>query len=250
MDKSRGESNRAGRSPANLSEGSDSRVGGVGEARPIHAQGDKALKLARADGTEIAIVRRALGGDLDAFERLIAMHRGAVVAHAYALVGDYHVAEDIAQEVFVKVYESLGDIKDPAKFKGWLSVIVRHTCADWARSRKKKDASLEAMKEAGLDVGEPSGGEVSAAIEWREEDRRILAALSELREDYREIIVMKYMGGMSYKEIAERLDMTVSAVGEKLSRVRGILRAKLEKKRVSRPPDDGTAAGAGEGCMS
>ncbi|MCX7804295.1 MAG: RNA polymerase sigma factor [Planctomycetota bacterium] len=254
MDKLRRRPNKADRSPANQSEGrsiSGDPGGEVGDgAQWVAEKGDKERKSVGTDDVEIALVRRALRGDLDAFEKLISRHRGAVVAQAYALVGDYHVAEDVAQEVFIKVYESLGDIKDPARFKGWLSVIVRHTCVDWARSYRKGDASLEAMKDAGMDVREPVGGEASATIEWREEDGRILAALAEMREDYREIIVMKHMEGMSYKEIAERLDMTVSAVGEKLSRVRGILKTKLEKKGVPRPVEGETMGDGGKGRMS
>jgi RNA polymerase sigma factor (sigma-70 family) len=208
--------NRPGKEPQGASESEDrSRTGDTGDSEAI-------------------LVRAAMKGDINAFEELIVRHRGAVVAQSYAVVGDYHVAEDLAQEAFVKAYESLADLKDPRKFAGWLSVIVRHTCVDWLRTRKG-EVSLEAMKDEGFEIKEPVGGEASLSVEDAEEDRKVLAAMAELREDYREILVMKHMENMSYREIADRLNMTVSAVGEKLSRVRGILKSKLEKKRVPRP---------------
>ena len=179
--------------------------------------------------TDSDLVERARGGDSDAFAELVGRYRNIVVGFSYNIVGDSHAAEDLAQETFIKAYGSLASLEDPAKFGSWLRVIARHTCMDHLRAQKG-DVSLETLRSSGLDPAEAGAKPVDREIIVEEEEHEILEALRELREDYREIIILKHIEELSYREIADITELSVSGVGEKLSRVRQMLKKILEKK--------------------
>ncbi|MBI3832457.1 MAG: RNA polymerase sigma factor [Planctomycetes bacterium] len=170
-------------------------------------------------------------GDTDAYNELVERFQNAARNRALSVVSDFQAAEDIAQDAFIKAYNALKDLEDPNKFAGWFLTIVHHTALDYVRARRE-GMSLETMKEQGFEAPRETRGEQIEKLEEREEDLRVLDALQDLRDDYREIIILKHVEELSYKEIADRLGMSVSAVGEKLSRVRALLKRRLEKKRV------------------
>jgi RNA polymerase sigma-70 factor (ECF subfamily) len=175
-----------------------------------------------------ALVGQARGGDREAYGQLVERYRSVVITSIYAVVRRREVAEDLAQECFIKAFAALGELRDPARFGGWLKTIASHTAADWLRARKS-EVNLDKLREAGAEPCAPPvrPGE---GIEDAEEEDAILTALSELREDYREIVVLKHLENYSYREIGELLGMSVTAVGEKLSRVRTMLRRKLKDR--------------------
>lgn len=175
------------------------------------------------------LVRQCIDGDPAAFERLVREHMNTVLGLAFNYVGNFSAAEDIAQETFAQAFQSLPKLRDGALFKIWLLKIARNKCIDAIR-RKPNWISLDQSRElhrevsqksiAGLDNPEPEFGE-----------DELIAAMGSLRDDYREIFVMKHIDNLSYKEISNILGMTVSAVGEKLYRVRSMLREKLQERR-------------------
>jgi len=189
---------------------------------------------------EIELVAKARGGDSDAFAELVRSYRNIVVGFAYNMVGDSFAAEDLAQETFIKAYASLATLEADEKFGAWLRVICRHTCMDHLRG-KKGEVSLETLRSGGLDPAETGVRPVDRKIIVEEEEGLILDALRELRDDYREIIILKHIEELSYKEIAKITGLSVSGVGEKLSRVRQMLKEVLderEKTGTKRPPDE------------
>jgi RNA polymerase sigma-70 factor (ECF subfamily) len=186
--------------------------------------------LARTDPELVAL---GIAGDTDAYGELIARHQYAARQLARRIVRDYQHAEDLAQEAFIKAYQSLADLKDPNRFGPWVGTILRHLALDFLRL-SKNTVSLESLREDGFEPEEAGLESVPETAEWQEEDRRVLEVLENLREDYREIIVLKHVERLSYKELASRLGMSVSAVGEKLSRVRALLKRRLEKQAVPR----------------
>ena len=183
--------------------------------------------------TDAELVRRALRGDRDAYGALVERYQGAAVAFAFAVVRDFHLAEDVAQEAFVRAYEALHTLRKPAHFGGWLRSIVRRTATDFLR-RHHWTASVEELRESGFDPAD-SSSDPASAVALSELHRIVLAVLAEMREDYREIIVLRHIEQRSYKEIADLLGMSVGAVGEKLSRVREILRRKLRRHLQNHP---------------
>jgi RNA polymerase sigma-70 factor (ECF subfamily) len=176
------------------------------------------------------LVELVLQGSEPAYNELVERYQNTARNRALAVVRDYQAAEDIVQDAFIKAYNALATLADPRRFSGWLFTIVQHTALDLVRSRKE-NMSLETMREQGFEAPRDSRGLQIEKLEEREDDLKLLDTLGQMRSDYMEIIVLKHVDKLSYKEIAERLNMSVSAVGEKLSRVRGILKRKLEKKQ-------------------
>jgi len=176
------------------------------------------------------LVQRCLDGDTGAFERLVREHMNTVLGLAYHYVGDFSVAEDVAQETFVQAFQSMNRLRNGARFKVWLLKIARNKCIDSLR-RTPRMVPLEGNKEVEREILLKSAApHVDPPYEFTEDD--LVDALKFLRRDYREIFVMKHVDNLSYKEISEILGMTVSAVGEKLYRVRSMLREKLENRKL------------------
>ncbi|HYG76056.1 MAG TPA: RNA polymerase sigma factor [Planctomycetota bacterium] len=182
----------------------------------------------RPDGE---LVTQAIAGDTEAYGELVNRYQHEVRNLARAIVKDFQNAEDLAQDAFIKAFHSLSDLKEPEKFGGWICTILRHTCLDFLRSGKH-NVSLEVLQEEGFEPSQEESERGVAKLESHEEEARTLEALINLREDYREIIILKHVEKMSYKDIAKRLNMSVSAVGEKLSRVRALLKRRLEKQQI------------------
>lgn len=182
------------------------------------------------------LVRRCIAGEPEAFDRLVREYMNTVLGLAYNYTGDYHTAQDLAQETFIQAFQSIEKLRDGSRFKIWLLRIARNKCIDHIR-RKPRWLSLDETRELRREAfskaaaaGEPDGGEG-----FTEED--LISVLQSLRKDYREIFVMKHIDNLSYREIAELLHMTVSAVGEKLYRVRSMIRERLmETKSGSNRP--------------
>jgi RNA polymerase sigma-70 factor, ECF subfamily len=181
--------------------------------------------------TDKELVLKAIEGNTEAYSELVNRYQNEVRSLARAIVRSHQSAEDLSQDAFIKAFHSLSDLKEPEKFGGWICTILRHTALDFLRASKNM-ASLETLQEEGFEPKLEAPELGASVLEAHEEESRALDALKNLREDYREIIVLKHVEKLSYKEIAKRLNMSVSAVGEKLSRVRSLLKRRLEKLPV------------------
>ena len=102
------------------------------------------------------LIRQCLNGDDGAFGFLVDKYKGAVNALAYRKIGNYHDAEEIAQETFLKAYQKLSTLKNPDGFAGWLYVICANCCRDWLRKRRKEKESVISLRRL-------SGDEVAAS---------------------------------------------------------------------------------------
>jgi RNA polymerase sigma-70 factor (ECF subfamily) len=176
------------------------------------------------------LVCRCIQGDPEAFDCLVRTYMNTVLGLAYNYVGNFHTAEDLAQETFIQAFQSISSLRDGTRFKVWLLRIARNKCIDYIR-RNPRWLSIDQDKELSREVALKA-----AVFPINAEDEassfsevNLMTALNSLRDDYREIFVMKHVDNLSYKEISDLLDMTVSAVGEKLYRVRSMIREKLEE---------------------
>ncbi len=195
---------------------------------PSPAGGYNPGRMPRERASDDEIAEKAVSGDRAAFEELVRRYMNIVVGFALSYTGDPFAAEDLAQESFIKAFESLRKLEDPSKFGGWLRVICRNTCADYVRSRRTP-VSLEALRASGQEPTDSSATPFED-VSGSETQSAVMREIASLREDYREIIVLRHIEDLSYKKIAALLGMSVSAVGEKLSRVRDILKRRLRKK--------------------
>lgn len=174
-------------------------------------------------------VARVLAGEPECFEALVRRFTRLGGAIAFGILGDYQLAEDVLQEAFFKAFRALSTLKDPGKFKVWFSGIVRSTALD--EFRKQQARGLKARPGGGLRDSEFEALDSSPLDRQVEEEvrQKVLETIGQLPEDDRLVIVLKYMEGLSYKELAEVLGSTVSAVESRLFRARQVLKSKLMK---------------------
>ncbi len=187
-------------------------------------------------------IDRVLSGDAKAFEGLVRKYSRMAGAIAYAIAGDFSAAEDIVQDAFLKAFCSLKNLRDQDRFKVWLAGIVRSRAIDWLRQRR--GARVVPFAQAFGGRSERAGSEEEDAeaarvcdpsppmdelFDKRELRQKILGALRSLSEEDRVVVSLKYMDGLSYREIAELTGATESAVESRLFRARQALRKKLDR---------------------
>jgi RNA polymerase sigma factor (sigma-70 family) len=183
------------------------------------------------------LVRRAQAGDELAFAELVRSHQDRAVAYATAILGDYQLAEDAAQEAFVGAYRDLRSLREPAAFARWLRTIVFKHCDRLTRGKRSPVSGLESA----LDVAspEPSPYEALETGEAHAALRKAIAALSHAEQ---QAVLLFYMGECSHTEIAAFLGVTSNAVKTRLYSARQRLRqhmADVETRlRVARPSSD------------
>ena len=97
----------------------------------------------RAD--DVTLIRRTLEGDQNAFTALVNKYQKRVHTLVWRKIGDFHIAEEITQDVFLKVYKKLSTLKPPEHFPGWLYVITTRHCIAWLRKKRRPTTSLDAM---------------------------------------------------------------------------------------------------------
>jgi RNA polymerase sigma-70 factor (ECF subfamily) len=180
-------------------------------------------------------------GDRFAFEILVRRHQDMVLNIVYRFIGNRTDAEDLAQEVFIRVWEAAGRYRPTAKFTTWIYRITANLCINElksARRRKRLQFSLSHEKRGGWTDEHPAfyAEKVRSPEELlldEEQKRLILAALQSLSDNQRMALVLKRYEGLSYAEIAQVLGKSVPAVDALLVRAKRNLRKKLashEKK--------------------
>jgi RNA polymerase sigma-70 factor (ECF subfamily) len=171
--------------------------------------------------------------DLEAFAELVTRYQRPVTALAYRYLGDEAEAEDLAQEAFLRVYRSRTGYEPRAKFSTWLYRIVVNVCLNAIRARKSRPLAAAGGVQDGNgrggfpevadeDVAAPTSG-----LEHEELAVKVKAAIDELPESQKLAILMNKYQDMSYREIADAMDLTVMAVKSLLTRARVNLRNKL-----------------------
>ncbi len=165
------------------------------------------------------------------WEDIVRQHSARVYRLAYRLTGNSHDAEDLTQEVFVRVFRSL-DSYTPGTFEGWLHRITTNLFLDSAR--RKQRIRFEGLGEETaqrLRGGEPSPAQ---AFDERHLDSDIQAALKALAPEYRAAVVLCDIEGLSYEEIADTLGVKLGTVRSRIHRGRAQLRTALEHRRPRR----------------
>ena len=130
------------------------------------------------------LIQRVLDGDDTAFSALVKKYQRSVHALAWRKVGDFHIAEDITQDTFLKAYQRLSTLKEPQSFASWLYVITAHHCTAWHRKNRTWTQSLEDASSAHLDQATYSGyviaeNERMTTETQREVVKKLLAKLQE-----------------------------------------------------------------------
>ncbi len=177
---------------------------------------------------DAVLIQRTLDGDQGAFTTLVNKYQKSVHALVWRKIGDFHIAEEITQDVFLKVYKRLSTLKHRDHFPGWLYVIATRRCIAWLRKKRLSTKSLDAMSTTELEElcytqYERHRGE-AAAIEYRHEIVKRL--LQKLPESERTVVTLYYLTEMTGEEISAFLGVSPNTVRSRLHRAR----QRLEKE--------------------
>lgn len=175
-------------------------------------------------------VGRAQAGDEAAFTELMGRYKGPILNFVFRLTGDAAAAEDIALDTFVRAYRNLDRFsfrKPGDRFSTWLFQLARNAAIDALRQRQRRPTqTLEAAPARELE--EPRA-DPAAQADLKEREALVMAALAELPDDQRTVLVLSVYDDLSYAEIAAVMETTVKSVEARLYRARQSLRARLEK---------------------
>ena len=173
------------------------------------------------------IIRQIQSGDTDAFDELMRRYKRLVVNFVYRVLGSAADADDVAQEVFVRVYRNLDIYRPETKFSTWLFALARNAAIDHLRWRKRHPTESIAVSPQ-LAAVSGTADEVSA----REIGGQIATAVAKLPEDQRTALVLAEYHGLSYAEIAAVMRCSEKSVESRLYRakqtLRGLLRHLME----------------------
>jgi RNA polymerase sigma-70 factor (ECF subfamily) len=167
------------------------------------------------------LVRAATGGDLNAFEQLIERFQRRVYGFAYQHLRDLDEAQDLTQEIFVKLYRNLDRYDTERPFEPWFWKLAANTAINYRRKRVPTPMDRQSGPEA-------------ASPERREHDPVLVEALSELDASYRLPLLLHYYADLSLEQVAMSLNLSVPAIKSRLHRARALLRNALADSEAMR----------------
>ena len=183
----------------------------------------------------VQLIRRILSGDDGAFSILMQKHQKGVHALIWRKIGDFHIAEEITQDTFIRVYKKLGTLENPNRFEGWLYVIANRLCINWIKRNKAK---MDKLNMQSLENTPPEEVEEASYIHHTSHQRETentnqrqnlaKTLLQQLPESERTVVTLHYLGKMTAKEIGKFLGVSVNTIKSRLRRARKRLQEEEE----------------------
>jgi RNA polymerase sigma-70 factor, ECF subfamily len=182
--------------------------------------------------TDAELVERAIAGREDDFRELVARHQRSVFNLLARMLRNPSLAEDLAQETFLKAFKHLRSFDPRFKFSNWILRIAHNTAIDTMRRRGPQEVSLDEPDEQDGTrladaVADPHDGGALRELERHDLSRALDAALRQLRPEYRQMVVLRYQEELSYEEIAEITGLPLGTVKSHLHRARSEMAAFL-----------------------
>ena len=178
---------------------------------------------------EIALIRRAQRGDREAFDALMDLYRERIVRMALHMVGNMEDAQDLCQETFIRVYRALETYDPRRAFSPWLYRIAHNAVLDHLRRKKARPTLSEPdLAQPFEEAPDPTAENPQRTVMSKEIYREVREAIHSLPDNYRSVMVLRFLEDLSYAEIAESLDLTEANVMMRISRARRMLRDKLK----------------------
>ncbi len=185
---------------------------------PMQPQAEAQLEV---QAQEQVWAQAAQQGDQSAFMNIVEAYQRPVYNLCYRMLQDSNEAEDAAQETFLRAYTKLKSYQSSRKFSSWLFSIASHHCIDKLRRRKHQTVSWDDLPPwQGVAAKEPEPEAAALAGEARD---AVHVMLDSLAPDYRAAVILRYWHEMSYDEIAEMLDTSVSAIKSRLFRAKQMM---------------------------
>ncbi len=192
---------------------------------------------------DTALIVRCQERDPSAFDEIVSRYKQKIFSYVYRMIGDSDEAEDVTQDIFLKMYVSLPSFRSEASISTWLYRIAGNLCIDRYRKRRRREAalggemvSLDAGGPDNGDTGMPGGSAIDVPddtseplrmLERSETERQIQSALAQLPEKMRAVVVLHDVEGLAYEEIAAALSVPLGTVKSRLFNARMQLRKLL-----------------------
>ena len=187
------------------------------------------------DAEERRLIDRSAAGDQEAFRQLVLRYHRLVINVAYRALGELALAEDVAQDVFIKVYKALPGYRHDKPFKHWLYRVAANAVTDALR-RRRPIVSLDGMEQPiASREGDPQ--DISARHDLQ---RAVRDAIASLPSHYRDTIALQAFGELSYDEIAKTLDIPLGTVMSRLNGAKKLLRERLGT--IAHPEEEANTA--------
>ena len=194
-----------------------------GREPELYNRSDRGVAGSNERESDLDLLRRADGGEDEAFHELVDRHAGGLYSLAYYLVGNESDAEDVVQETFLGAFKQAGAFEGRSSVETWLrSILMRQAARHHRKSYRRREKKTIAFCE---DDGNAlrGGAEISRA-EASNVRMDLMAGLNKLTEEHREVIVLREIEGLSYREIADILEVPRGTVESRLYRARRQLR--------------------------
>lgn len=184
--------------------------------------------------TDAELVARALEGSQEAYREIVLRYQRPVFSLIVRMVRDAELAEDLAQEAFIKAFRALSRFDPSRKFSSWLFKIAHNATIDHLRRQRLDMDSLDdrlepdgqALGDRLEDVGAPPPDQLAHRRDLAEAMEQAIATL---RPEYREVVLLRFVEGLAYQEIAEILDLPLGTVKTNIHRARKELAALLQE---------------------
>ena len=178
-----------------------------------------------------ALIERCLAGDQAAWEEIVRLHRRKVFNIAYKFVGKHDLAEDLTQDIFLKLYRSLNTFDRRANFQTWLISVSRNLCIDHYRSVRKERETINRDVDASTLMPVSRDRSAYAQLELRDRVQLLRAALDTLPPTLRTAVLLRDIQELTYQEIAERLHVPEGTVKSRINRGRTELARQIQRLR-------------------
>ena len=178
-----------------------------------------------------ALIQRCLAGDQQAWEEIVRQHRRKVFNIAYKFTGKHDEAEDLTQDIFLKIFRSLHTFDRRANFQTWLVSVSRNLCIDHYRSVRKERETIDRDVDAGELTPAASTPSAYVQLEQRGRVELLRRALAELPPTLRSAVMLRDIQELSYQEIADHLQLPEGTVKSRINRGRTELARQIQRLR-------------------
>jgi RNA polymerase sigma-70 factor (ECF subfamily) len=186
-----------------------------------------------SDIDDIKVIDEVLKGNTEAFSRIIEKYQDKTFRYVYSKFNNYHEAMDMTQEIFIMTIEALPSFRRESKFSTWLYSIMVNYCKNYKKKNRRMNVvSLNVSRgDEEYDMQLPDEREnPEDAVVMNDSLRIVREEIDKLPDDYREILVLRDINGLSYNEISEILDLNLSNVKVRIHRGREFLKNRLNSR--------------------
>jgi len=193
---------------------------------------DRLVSFMPDDVSDAVYVERVRTGDTDAFRPLVDRYEGMVYEITTRYAVDAEDAEDLAQDVFIRAFHRIDDLREPKQFSSWLYGIALNRCRDYHENVRRQTLPFSRTENAEPEGAHSTIDSQQTLMEQEERSEALWRALDSLTPMYSVPFLMKHRDGMTYKAMADRLDVSISALKVRVHRARKKLRRFLQDENL------------------